>query len=328
MSEFRKDIVTEQWVIIASERGKRPSDYSVIIEKNKQKVCPFCTGFENLTPAPVYTINIPGSNSWQVRVVPNKYPALQEIGDSAISKEGFYHFMQGSGKHEVIIETGKHSERMVDFSKEHLENVLRAYKDRHSELQKNKSLKYILIFKNHGREAGATLEHSHSQLIATPIVPISVKNKVEGAKRFFSKQKKCVFCEILAFELEEEKRVILENDEFVSYSPYASRVPFEICIVPKKHQDDYSLIDDGQIVKLADILKQTLVYFDNALNYPPFNLILHTAPLHENSMGYYHWHIEIMPKLTTLAGFELGSGFFINPTPPEEAAHFLRQKAV
>lgn len=328
MSEFRKDIVTDQWVIIASERGKRPSDYSVIIKKNKQEVCPFCAGFEHLTPAPVLTVEKSGSPAWQVRVVPNKYPALQDMGDGFKETEDFYHLMNGYGRHEVIIETGIHSERMVDFSIEHLEKVLYTYKERHTELQKNKSLQYILIFKNHGREAGATLEHSHSQLIATPIIPISVKNKVLGAERYFLNENKCVFCEVLAFELSENRRIIQENDEFISFSPYASRVPFEVCISPKKHQERFNLIEEDQINKLAEILKQTLVYFDKALNYPPFNLILHSAPLQKDSSDYYHWHIEIMPKLTTLAGFELGSGFFINPTPPEDAAQFLRQEAV
>lgn len=325
MSEFRKDIVTDQWVIIASERGMRPSEFHVSIEKNKKEQCPFCIGYEYLTPAPVLQLDNAVSKQWQVRVVPNKFPALNQTGDDTFSNNGIYENMAGFGTHEVIIETPLHSERMADFGREHLALVLRAYRLRLTALSKDRKNKFILLFKNYGHQAGSSLEHSHSQMITTPILPITIKNKLNGSIEYYKKHKRCVYCHIIDFEKQEQKRVIDENKDFLAYAPYASRVPYEICILPKRHQHRFDQINDEQLESLAAILKNTLKSFDLAIENPPFNMILHTSPKYDKTKKYYHWHIEIMPKLSTLAGFELGSGFFINTTPPEMAASHLRQ---
>lgn len=325
MSEFRKDIVTDQWVIIASERGTRPSEFHVSIEKNNQKQCPFCIGYEYLTPAPVLQFDNAVSKQWQVRVVPNKFPALNQAEGDTFSNNGIYENMAGFGTHEVIIETPLHNERMVDFDSEHLVLVLRAYRSRLTALSKDRKNKFILLFKNHGHQAGATLEHSHSQMITTPILPITIKNKLNGSMDYYKKNNRCVYCQIIEFEEQEKKRGIAENKDFLAYAPYASRVPYEICLLPKNHQHRFEEINDKQLHSLALILKNTLKSIDQAIEDPPFNMILHTSPKYEKTEKYFHWHIEIMPKLSMLAGFELGSGFFINTTPPEMAASHLRQ---
>lgn len=330
MPELRKDPVTNRWVIIASERAKRPSDFVVESQILKHGFCPFCYGNEDKTPPEIIAYyndgnRKPNTPGWEVRVIPNKFPALQIEGELERKGVGMYDMMNGIGAHEVIIETPEHDKSLSELSDLQVEKVIHAYKDRGIDLKKDIRFEYILIFKNYGDAAGASLEHPHSQLIATPIVPKRVIEEIRGAHQYFEYKERCVFCDIIREELGNPERIISENTNFLSFEPFAPRFPFETWILPKKHSSDFLEINDEVIKDLARILKDTIGRIKKALNDPPFNYILHTAPLKKQYREVEHWHFEIMPKLTKVAGFEWGSGFYINPTPPEEAAKYLRE---
>jgi UDPglucose--hexose-1-phosphate uridylyltransferase len=233
--------------------------------------------------------------------------------------------MNGVGAHEVIIETPEHDLQLADLPANRVEEVIWSYRDRFVDLKKDDRFQYILIFKNHGRAAGATLEHSHSQLIALPIVPKRVSEEIEGAKRYYSYKERCVYCDIVRQETESGVRIILENKDFVSVAPFCPRFPFETWIVPKSHEASFEDCRKEEVEQLAEILKQTLMRMNKSLNNPPYNFLIHTSPIKKTAQAYYHWHIEIMPKLTKVAGFEWGTGFYINPTSPEESAKFMRE---
>ncbi len=329
MPELRKDPIIGRWVIIATERAKRPSDFKVAQEKPKGGFCPFCEGNEDKTPPEIMAYRKNGSEpnkpGWIVRVVPNKFPALMIEGGLNREGIGIYDKMNGVGAHEVIIEGTAHDRALADFGDDEVESVLWAYRDRIIDLKKDARFKYIMIFKNHGEAAGASLEHTHSQLIALPIVPRYVTEEMNGAKDYYSYKERCIFCDIVRQERNDKTRVVFENDDFLVISPYAPKFPFETWILPKTHQTHY---EDGQVKEyqnLAKALRITLKKLSIALNNPPYNFIIHNTPvITEKNIPFYHWHIEIMPSLTKVAGFEWGSGFYINPTPPEDAARHLR----
>jgi UDPglucose--hexose-1-phosphate uridylyltransferase len=224
----------------------------------------------------------------------------------------------------VFIETSDHHRDLVDMSDHEVRDVLWAYRERMADLERDIRFKYILIFKNHGEAAGASLEHSHSQLIATPIVPSRVEEQLEGAKKYFDFKERCIFCDIVRQEIQDDERIIKDHDAFIAFEPFAARFPFEAWIVPKAHQSSFLETSDADYLDLARCLKDTLLRIKLALNDPPFNYILHSRPTSKEPQEYYHWHLEIIPKLTKVAGFEWGSGFYINPTAPEVAATFLR----
>jgi UDPglucose--hexose-1-phosphate uridylyltransferase len=259
-----------------------------------------------------------------LRVVANKFPALVIEGNLGKLGDELYDKMNGIGAHEVIIETPNHEETLSTMPLERFQDVLRAYRDRIVDLSKDPRFRYILIFKNQGRSAGASLEHSHSQLIALPVIPEIASEELNGSKKYFSYKDRCVYCDILRQEQEQKIRLICENDEFLVTAPFAPRQPFEVWILPKNHNADFTQITEHQNRSLAEIFSETLKRMDKALNKRPYNFMLHTSPVKENHQEYYHWHFEIVPKLTRIAGFEWGSGFYINPTPPEDAAKFLR----
>ncbi len=331
MPELRKDPIVGRWVIITTERGKRPSDFLVSHEKKTGGFCPFCQGNEYTTPKEIIAFRAEGSkpneSGWSLRVVPNKFPALQIEGDLSKEGRGMYDAMNGIGAHEVIIETPQHDQTLSTLPARNVEDVLWAFRERILDLKKDLRFKYILVFKNHGLAAGATLEHSHSQLIALPVVPKRVREEVEGARRYFNYKERCVFCDLVRQELEEKKRLINENADFITISPFAPRFPFETWIVPKVHSSYFEEAPKHQYESLGRILQDTLKRMDSVLEEPAYNFIIHTSPLREDHGEHYHWHIELMPKLTRVAGFEWGSGFYINPTPPEEAAKFMRETA-
>jgi UDPglucose--hexose-1-phosphate uridylyltransferase len=206
--------------------------------------------------------------------------------------------------------------------------VVWAYRDRILDLGKDRRFKYMLIFKNHGEAAGASLEHTHSQLIALPVVPRRVREEVDGAREHYASRERCIFCDIIRQETESGTRVIAENPDFIVLSPYAPRFPFEMWILPKRHESTFERSQRREFEQLATILKDMLMRLDKVLDYPAYNYIIHTSPVSEPADDFYHWHLEIMPKLTKVAGFEWGTGFYINPTPPEEAAKFLREAVV
>ncbi|MDI6861721.1 MAG: galactose-1-phosphate uridylyltransferase [Caldisericia bacterium] len=331
MPELRKDPVIGRWVIIATERSLRPNDYKIESEeKNKDlSKCPFEEGNESLTPPEILSYRKPNTNKngpgWWVRVVPNKFPALRIEGELDKRGVGMYDMMNGIGAHEVVIETPNHFEEIAFMPETQIQEIIWAWRDRVLDLKKDKRFKYILIFKNKGAQAGASLEHPHSQIIALPIVPIRVQQELNGAKEYFNFKDRCVFCDMVQQELEDRERLVEENHEFISIVPFAARFPFELWILPKKHSSDFIEVSKADVVSLSIVLKRSLLRLKNLLNDPPYNLIIHTSPLDQYNLPHYHWHIEIMPRLTKVAGFEWGTGFYINPTKPEDCAKFLRE---
>ena len=277
-----------------------------------------------MTPPEILTYRRDGGE-WTLRVVPNKFPALRIEGDLGKAGDGVYDRMHGIGAHEVVIETERHDLDLHDMPEERIGDVFRAYRDRILDLKQDSRFKSVLVFKNHGAAAGASLSHSHSQLIALPVIPKRVMEEMGGCREYFRFRDRCLFCDIIVQEMEQKVRIVEETGEFLAYSPYAPRFPFETWIVPKRHQCAFEMIEEGQIRPLAAIFRRTLRRLNLALEDPPFNFIIHSAAFQERAAEFYHWHIEIMPKLTKVAGFEWGSGFYINPTPPEEAAKYLRE---
>jgi UDPglucose--hexose-1-phosphate uridylyltransferase len=329
MPELRKDPVIGRWVIISSERGKRPDEYkSAVVASKENNFCPFCPGNEDKTPPEVLAIrdpkSAPNTPGWQVRVVPNKFPALQIEGDLGKSAYGIYDRMRGIGAHEVLIESPYHDKTLAYLPPDHVEKIFDCIRNRCTDLKKDSRFRYILVFKNWGREAGASIEHSHIQLIATPIIPKRAMEELNGAKFHYQLKERCIFCDIINQEVENEIRIICRNEHFIAISPYASRFPFETWILPLNHISSFESTNPPIFSSLSEIVRIVLQRLDKVLAHSPFNFIIHTAPCESPNLEYYHWHIEIMPKLTRVAGFEWGSGFYINPTPPEIATEALR----
>jgi len=332
LPELRKDPITGRWVIIATDRAKRPSDFvREKVEIRGSGFCPFCYGNEAKTPPEIQAYRSDGSTrdtpGWTLRVVPNKFPALGIEGTLNRQGEGLFDKMNGIGAHEVIIETPEHRATVASMPVRAIEDMLWGYRDRTLDLKRDRRFKYIMVFKNHGEAAGASLEHTHSQLIALPVVPKRVWEEVEGSKEYYAYKERCIFCDIIRQEQESQIRVIAENERFIVLSPFAPRFPFEMWIVPKTHQSAFEESLKPEFEQLAPILKDMLTRLDRVLDHPAYNYIIHTSPVPDSVNDYYHWHLEIMPKLTKVAGFEWGTGFYINPTPPEESAKFLREVA-
>ena len=334
MPELRKDPIVGRWVIISTDRAKRPTDFVREAVKIKGGFCPFCPGNENKTPSEILAYR-PSTNGtqkdgvgWSVRVVPNKFPALGIEGNLNKQAEGMFDKMNGVGAHEVVIETPDHNLSLAQLPAKRIEDVLWAFRDRILDLKKDRRFKYILIFKNHGEAAGASLEHSHSQLIALPILPAYVVEELQGAKQYYIYKERCVFCDAIRQDLESGTRIVGENEDFVTLAPYAPRFPFETWIMPKRHESAFENSSSQMFENLAKSLKLLLMKADRVLDNPPYNLVIHSSPVQDPTNEHYHWHIEFMPKLTKTAGFEWGTGFYINPTPPEEAAKFLREASI
>lgn len=333
MPELRKNPINGRWIIVVTEKSKGPEDF--VMEKEHQEgpgSCPFCSGHEHMTPPEIDAhreeAGLPNTPGWSTRVFPNKYPALQVEGQ--LNKEGLgvFDMMNGVGAHEIIVETPLHDKELSQSMDHQVEKVIWAYRNRSLDLRADKRFKYILIFKNHGRSAGASLTHSHSQIIALPMIPKNVGEELNGAQTYFGFKERCVYCDMIRQELQDEERIISENDSFVAFAPFSSRFAFESWILPKKHCAEFCLIQSDTVIDLARILRQTLGRMRAILRSPSYNFIIHTSPIEEREREDYHWHIEIMPKLTRIAGFEWGSGFYINPTPPEVAAKFMREAKI
>lgn len=341
MPELRKDPIIGRWVIIATERAKRPDQFVGAKPTLLQEPpCPFCAGNEAQTPPEIYALRpkgaAPNTPGWELRVVPNITPFLRIEGQLDRRGQGLYDLSNGIGAHEVIIESPTHTGNSADLSDEQMANVVSCYIDRMLDLEKDARFKYVLVFKNHGREAGASrIAHTRSQLIATPVNPKRVKEELVGAQHYYHYHERCIFCDLIRQEMEAKERLILDLDGFVALAPFASRFPFEIWILPKKHSCDFTSLDLPERMALARILRQVLQRLKKGLNDPPYNYVVHTAPFRRKKAGYwksidhdYHWHIEIMPRLTRVAGFEWGTGFYICPLAPEQAAQFLRSVEV
>jgi UDPglucose--hexose-1-phosphate uridylyltransferase len=330
MPELRKDPIVGRWVIIAHERAKRPNDFKGEAQAlARPGLCPFCEGQEDKTPHEILAYRErdtePNGPGWRVRVVPNKFPALKIEGDLEKRGEGIYDMMAGVGAHEVIIESPRHLISMAEMSEDNIREVLWVYRDRLVDLKKDSRLIHGLLFKNVGAAAGASLEHTHSQLIVTPTVPITVWEEMTGALEFYNYRGRCIYCDMVRQELSDEKRVVLDTPHFTAFCPYASRFPFETWILPKTHSSHFENIPKPGVDDLGTVLRTVLNKLELALDSPPYNYIVHTAPFDHQELPHYHWHIEIIPRLTKVAGFEWGSGFYINPVPPEEAAAYLRE---
>jgi UDPglucose--hexose-1-phosphate uridylyltransferase len=330
MPELRKDPIVGRWVIIAHERAKRPQNLRHPIERENQTgLCPFCEGHEANTPPEITAYRPRGSAKdgpgWTVRVIPNRFPALKIEGSLNKRGEGIYDMMAGVGAHEVIIETPRHAVSMAEMHEENIREVLWVYRDRLLDLKKDTRLVHGMLFKNVGPAAGASLDHTHSQLIVTPIVPISVWEEMTGALEFYNYRGRCIYCDMVQQELSTERRVVLDTPHFTALCPYASRFPFETWIIPRNHSSHFENIPKPTLDDLGSVLRQTLRKLEQALDHPSYNYIIHTAPFDHQELPHYHWHIEIIPRLTRVAGFEWGSGFYINPVPPEDAAAYLRE---
>jgi len=342
MPELRKDPIIGRWVIIATERAKRPDQFSGPSQEESpaEKPCPFCEGSESRTPAEIYAVRprntTPNSPGWELRVVPSIAPFLRIEGELERRGKGLYDMMNGIGAHEIVIETNQHIGNMADLSEQQIANVFTCYIDRIKDLEKDGRFKYVLVFKNHGWIAGGgRVKHSRSQLIATPVNPKRVKEELAGARFYYDYHERCVFCDLIKQELQTKDRLILDIDGFIAITPFAARFPFEVWILPKKHSCDFTSLDINMRLGLGRIMKNVLAKLKKGLNDPPYNYVLHTAPFRRPKVGYwksidydYHWHIEIMPRLTRVAGFEWGTGFYICPLPPEDAARFLREVVV
>ncbi len=329
MSQLRKDPITGRWIIVNVENPSYAEDYSVEPPEKSSKTCPFCPGNEAMTPPEIFAAgrksgakNTPG---WSLRVVPNKFPALKIEESTEKVAIGIYDRIGGFGAHEIIIESPDHDKDLADLAPEQVELVLKTYRERCMDLRKDARIQYILIFKNHGAAAGASLEHPHSQLIGLPIVPSRVLGEMKGGEKHFEYTDRCIFCDILSQERFDHKLTVLETEQFIAMEPFVSRFPFETWILPKVHAAAFDTIADASLKELADVLKKSLFKIKTVLKDPPFNFMIHTHPIQEPDSDHFHWHIEITPQLTKVAGFEWGTGFYVNPTPPELAAQILKK---
>ena len=327
MPEFRQNMATKEWVILAPERGGKPNDFAKRQARREplpphRDDCPFCPGNEDKTDSPVYEYS-PGRH-WQVRVVPNKFAALQPQLATTRTHVGGFLSAKGFGLAEVVIEHSRHDTTIAMMTVDEAAQVLRAYRQRQTEINKNEKINIVTIFRNHGSRAGTSLEHPHSQIIATPIVPPHVRYPMEQAVLHYDEYGTCVYCDMVAEELRQEERIISETQNFAAFCPFAARSPFEIRIYPKKHQPSFVLLNDNDLVELAQVLRDVLKRQHIYLSNPDYNYIIRSCPIGDEDSRYLHWYMVIIPKISIPAGFEIGSGIYINTVAPEESARILR----
>ncbi|MDO8580433.1 MAG: galactose-1-phosphate uridylyltransferase [Candidatus Omnitrophota bacterium] len=327
MAEFRKDPIVGQWVIVHTDNSWGPDRYAVEDHTPRDRAtCQFCPGREHMTPPELDAVRSNGEHSeWKLRVVPNKFPALKIEGTIDARKSGIFDYSNGVGAHEVVIETPDHNKQLADLSLDEIKWVIDKYQSRLVDLTGDKRFKYIIIFKNYGDSAGATIEHSHTQIIALPMIPKYVVEELEGTRRYFEQNQRCVFCDMLAQESKDEDRIVIQNDEFVAFCPFVPRYPFETWILPKNHSSEFASLSDSGKINLAAILKNLLLKMRKCLHDPAYNFYLHVAPINYEGQQSFHWHIEFVPKLTNPSGFEWGTGFYTVRTAPHAAARFLRE---
>lgn len=313
MPTLRKDPIDGSWVVVAAERDRRPN----VTDDGR---CPFCRGHEAETEPSILEIGEP----WQVRVVANRFPAVRHTGSPDTRAAGPYEELDSVGAHEVIVESATHVHDLADLDIDQIERVLQAWATRLRELRRDPRFKCAIVFKNHGQRAGATVEHAHSQLIALPTLFTRLSDELDGARAYQRTRNSSLFDDLLAHELDERERVVFENDEIVVLAPFASRSPFELWLLPRRGEAWYENADVRTVRCLAEALRTVCRKLNVALDHPPYNLLLHSAPFTDEDMSHFTWHLELAPALTTTAGFERGTGLYINPTPPEDAARQLR----
>ena len=332
MPEYRKDIILDEWVIIATERAKRPENFKeekVRIAVPKIEVCPFDKGNEAMTPPEILRIDSSGNvidsgKDWQIRVVPNKFPALVPNASASSKKYGVYMVMDGFGLHEVVIHSPEHLENISLLSESEIKLIIEVYIKRLRQIKKDIRIESVIIMLNQGKEAGASLEHSHSQIFALPLSPPVLEKEIYGTRSYFKNNQRCAMCDLLNFEIRENKRVVFKNEDFLIIQPFASRNPFETWIVPRRHYPNFENISDIEIKSFARCLKLLVDFFYFELNEPPFNYYIHTGPLQYEAEDHYHWHFELIPKLSIKAGFEIATGIDICITTPEYTAEFMK----
>lgn len=330
MPELRHNVLTREWVIIATERAKRPHEFARKDDGKRANLpyvesCPFCPGNEQMTPPA--TLVIPNNGSWKVRVTPNKFAALSYDGERHRSFEGIRRTVTGVGVHEVIVESPDHSKATALLEDTQVETLIDAYLDRFNFASQDPRVEQVTIFKNHGLAAGTSLEHPHSQIIGCPVITSQIRDRMINALRHFDEYGECIFCRVLEVELLEKARIVIETGHFVAFVQFAALTPFSMLIMPRRHMACFSEISDAEAADLARILRRTLAKLYYGLNDPDFNYTIRTAPREACGVKYFHWYLSIIPRLTRVAGFELGSGMFINTSLPEENASFLRDVA-
>jgi UDPglucose--hexose-1-phosphate uridylyltransferase len=329
VSELRVDPITGRWVIFTPDHTRRSTDFTPPSPlRSDPASCPFCEGHEELTGNELLAWRPGGSErnrpGWHLRVVPNREPVLRV--ESHLGSDGALLFQRfgGLGAHEVIIESARHEDSWTTMTVEAVSRVLWAWRERMRDLKRDVRLKSFVVLKNHGALAGARLDHPHSQLLAMPFVPPQLAEELEGAERQFKAKAHCVFCEIVQQELQLNQRVIASDDRMLTLAPFASRLPFESWVVPREHAARFEDGPDELLEAAAKCIQDLLRRLDATLLQPPFNVALHSAPASPDVDALFHWHIEILPRLTRVSGLGWGSGVFVNPVPPEEAAQVLR----
>ena len=324
VSELRRDPVSGDWILLAPLRGARHKFAGRVKMKLAENKCPFENPqkFGNAPPVLVYQNS--DKSDWFLQIIPNKYPAVEPNGHSSIHKDGLYQTKAGVGYHEIVI-FRDHNRYLAEYNTKEIEKVVLAYRERYLSLVNNKFVEYISIFHNHGKEAGSTVPHPHSQILALPIVPPDVSHSLNGSRRYFSEHRQCIHCEMIKKELKEKKRIIYENKKIIVVAPFASRANFEIRIFPKRHSAHFEKIDSENSKFFAEAMRVVLFKINKKLKDPAFNFFIHTAPTGKNeNYDHYHWHMEILPKFETSGSVDLGTGLNIISVAPEMAAKILK----
>ena len=327
MSEIRQNIITRDWVIMATERAKRPHEF-VTQKKERPSLpsfkdnCPFCAGNEKL--ATKEYVRIYGELDWDVRVIANKFPALSPDGDRVRLDDGLHRTISGIGIHDVVVESPIHNAILALLPESHIYKVLLAYKLRYQQILDDHRFEAVVIFKNYGESAGSSLEHTHSQIAATPVVPFQFRDRIQEAIRYFDDHGDCIVCRTLLDEIATGSRIVAENSSFLAFIPYAALTPFHIWIFPRMHCSTYVNTSDEDLKDLSSILKIVLLKMYHGLGDPDYNYTIRTAPLADKETRYFHWYMSIIPRMNKSAGFEMGSGMYINSSIPEESAAYLR----
>ncbi|MFC1611222.1 galactose-1-phosphate uridylyltransferase [Myxococcota bacterium] len=334
MTQLRRDPIRGHWTIIAPGRNRRPDEYDVkMVEPSQEGPCPFCPGNEGDTPAEIDSVrptpSAPDEPGWVVRLIPNQYPALslEDDGMPVQAVSELHRTLPGIGVQEIVVATPDHGRRAANFSIDHWDAVLAASQYRMERLARDRRIKHVLLFQNHGAQGGASRSHAHFQIMGLPMTPSAVSHKLISSRNYFERNERCLFCDVLSRELQEGDRIVIEDEAFVAFAPWASRLAFELCVVPRPHHASFLKIPPTQRRRLASHMRDVLRRLEKIFGDFPYNWILHTAPIHDADPRIFHWHVEILPRLGRLGGYEWGTGSFVNTTSPEAAAEDLRSAA-
>jgi len=328
MAELRREPITRMWVVVTNDNPKGPSDYLPFKPPYRPQEagtpCPFCPGNEAMTPKEIFSLSGDGGR-WSVRVVPNKFPFFHIEGSYDRRPEGMYDVMEAIGAHEIIVEAREHTQGFATMEPKQIENILLACRERLIDLEKDERFQQFLILKNY---PGVFNRHPHSHIMAMPVIPRRIDEEIWGTLDYYQRKERCIFCDIVKEEMSVKKRVILETAHFLIFSPFASRYPFESWIVPKVHGPDFHRMTEEEMADLSAGIQSLFHRFFKLLSDPPYSVTVHTSPVRNRfHRPEYHWHIETRLRIGLREGFEWGTGFFVNPTPPEDAAMFLREVA-